>query len=393
MRFLSAILFAAACFVAWQLGLIQAVLGMGEASLKEPSTIEERIASGLVTARQALGVLPLVSDGELQQWLLNAGKSGALDPAEIPQKVRRAWPQYQDVRVFHTYSLFESSVVERIAAWPEAGAGELTHLCVAVEPGFCGIGTSATVVAGERLPLFTPEALDDPKQGQFYSVCPLCGQGQPCEIPRQARMFTLRCQHCEKVYAMLAVDSEGRFRHVNEYLTGYMPPNAIPPGPTKIQELMAIWRAEAQLCRYFTDGAKDNDDAWQTAEETLSLRRGDCEDSAILLADWLLSRGYEARVAIGSYDATRSTHAWVVVRLEGNDFVLESTEFPLTRQQPPLVRESGSRYAPELLFDRLAIYSPKKSGDELRLDYWGKDTWVRVEPTRPKDLHSAQAHR
>src|SRR4029079_3592019 len=100
------------------------------------------------------------------------------------------------------------------------------------------------VPAASRLPLLNPQSLADRSQEKFYITCPLCNSGQPCQIPRKSRLFRLRCQACNRVYAMLAADSEGRFGYVNEFLTGYMPPIHNPPAPTKLAELMSIWRAE-----------------------------------------------------------------------------------------------------------------------------------------------------
>jgi hypothetical protein len=238
------------------------------------------------------------------------------------------------------------------------------------------------VVLGERLPLFAPEALADQKQEKFYSVCTLCKQGQACQIPRHSRSLSLECPHCHRVYAMVAADSHGRFRYVNEYLTGYEPPAHYPAGQTKLAELMSIWRAVASGCRYTPDAGDDDNDAWQTARETQALGTGDCEDSSILLADWLLARDFQARVALGRY-AERGGHAWVVVRLDHEDYLLESTEGASNAQRPPLLSEVGSRYVPELLFDHLAFFIRTQPADLWNGDFWSEDTWQRVVP-RPR---------
>jgi len=57
------------------------------------------------------------------------------------------------------------------------------------------------------------------------------------------------------------------------------------------------------------------DDYWQLPKETLQLRTGDCEDSAILLCSLLRSAGYSANdvfVFIGESDG--KGHAWVSFR-------------------------------------------------------------------------------
>jgi hypothetical protein len=380
MRLLLSLLVVVVGFLSWQLGLLQAVFGFGFPP-ETPATLEDRIASDLLTSRQLKGMPPLTADHELQGWLLTAPQARSGDPDTISRIVRQTWPQYQDVRVLRTYSLFEDEVLERINEWAEDGGGELSHLSVALKPGWGGIGTGVTVVAGTRLPVLSAEALADAQQSRFYTTCLLCRKGQPCQISREARMFQLRCQHCLKVYGSMAADTQGKYHAVNEFLTGYMPPNSILPGASKVAELMAIWQASTQMCRYLTDGRQDDAEAWQFPEETATLRQGDCEDSALLLTDWLLAREFQARVVIGAYETKRTAHAWVVVRLEGNDFLLESTEVPFGLQRPPLVRELGARYVPELLFDRHAIYAPRNPTGAPRGDYWGEAAWERVTQT------------
>ena len=345
---------------------------------------DDQIATDVLAERLHLGVPPLIPDHDLQRWLLNFAKTGTKDPDVIAQSVRLAWPQYQDVRILQTFSMFENNIQERVTGWKDAGAGELTHISVAASPGFCGFGWNVTVAAGIRLPVLNPEALNDPAQSRFYTTCTLCNEGQPCQIPRNSHRFMIRCQHCNHVYAMLAADSNGRFRYVTDFLMGYKPPFEHPPGQSKLAELMDIWRTATTKCRYVADDGSEDDDAWQTAEETQVLRQGDCEDSAILIADWLLARGFQARIAIGQYDAKRTAHAWVFVRVDGNDYVLETTEFPFNLPRPPLLSEVSSRYVTELSFDREAVYIPKREEARMSGDLWSEDDWQRIETVHPK---------
>jgi hypothetical protein len=187
---------------------------------------------------------------------------------------------------------------------------------------------------------------------------------------------------------MVAADARGRFRYVNEYLTGYAPPARYPAGQSRLAELMSIWRAVAEGCRYTVDAGDDDNDAWQTALETQTLGTGDCEDSSILLADWLLTRKFQVRVALGRY-AERGGHAWVVVRLDGSDYLLESTEGAPSTARPPLLSEVGSRYVPELVFDHLAFYIRKQPADARSADYWSDSTWQRVVPRPRVDRNGA----
>lgn len=384
MRIFAAIMLACSSYLFWISGAIEWTASLwrdATAPLEHVPALEERVAASVQTQRLASESPPLQSDVALQKWLLEYFKSGATDPDLIAQNVRRAWPQYQDVTVMQSYSLFDDGVLDRIDQWSEARTENLTHLSVVVRPGLFGVGSRVTVVAGQRLPDLTPAALADGKQSLFYSVCSLCGEGQPCRIPRPSHVFKLRCQHCHELYSMLAADSAGRFHFVNEFLDQSAPPVELPPGKSKLADLMHIWRAQMSRCRYVSDRGEDND-VWQTAEETHALRQGDCEDGAILLADWLLSCGFQARIAIGAYDRQEGAHAWVVVRLGRTDYLVEPTEYPFNLSRPPLLSEVGALYLPELLFDRDAIFTPRKSGAQLRQDYWSEDAWKRVVAKR-----------
>lgn len=65
------------------------------------------------------------------------------------------------------------------------------------------------------------------------------------------------------------------------------------------------------------------DDLWQNSAQAFKNLRGDCEDHAIALADWLISEGLDARVALGTYEG--GGHAWVVVFKDSQVFLLEAT--------------------------------------------------------------------
>jgi hypothetical protein len=47
---------------------------------------------------------------------------------------------------------------------------------------------------------------------------------------------------------------------------------------------------------------------------------------------------------------------------------------------PPLVSNVGSRYVPEVLFDRFAIYVRSTPGQAWKNDYWSNKVWTRIEP-------------
>lgn len=380
-----------ACVITQQVWLDDFLAGRTSAddSLSRPvpqSTLERRITSRVLTTRELRGQNALTPDPEVRDWLTQRMKSGLTSPESLAADVRKSWPQYQDVKVMQTYSLLADEILSRVESWSDASQPQLTHLSVGVVPGLLGVGTRAVVIAGLRLPTLTPAALDNPDDHRFYTTCPQCHQGQPCAVPHQARVIKLRCQHCNQVYSMLAAGPGRHYRYVSEFLTGFAPQMQFPAGQSRLQELMTIWRAATQECHYRSDGPGDDTDTWQTAGETLRLKQGDCEDLAIFLADWLIARGFQARVAIGRYREEADSHSWIVVRLENHDYVIEPTEFPFNLQRPPLVSELGTRYKAELTFDRQAIYSPKNADIIFGGDFWSDDTWQRVPLPHAQDF-------
>ncbi|WKD49570.1 transglutaminase domain-containing protein [Microbulbifer spongiae] len=64
-------------------------------------------------------------------------------------------------------------------------------------------------------------------------------------------------------------------------------------------------------------------DVWQTSRQAYYQKRGDCEDHAILLADWLIELGVDARVALGTHKG--QGHAWVVAIVDNQEYLLEAT--------------------------------------------------------------------
>ncbi|MDZ4287955.1 MAG: hypothetical protein U0984_08345, partial [Prosthecobacter sp.] len=67
---------------------------------------------------------------------------------------------------------------------------------------------------------------------------------------------------------------------------------------------------------------------------------------------------------------------------EGQEYLLESTEGRPDPANPPLVSRVGSRYVPEVMFDRFAIYVRAIPGQPWKGDYWSTAAWARVEPRK-----------
>ncbi len=345
--------------------------------------MEDGLFTGLMAAHRSKTGALLLPDARLRDWLRQHLSPENSDVSGLTRDLQEAFPEYQQIAALQAWQPTGPELAARLADWPELGSAEHTHMTVAAQPSQWNLGWKAVVILGQRLPVLTPEALAQPTGDLYYTECSLCGKGQSCEIQRHSRSLALECSHCRRIYAMMASGSDGRFRYVNEFLTGYAPPAHYSRTGSKLAELMSIWRAVSTNCRYVLDTGTDDNDAWQTARETQVLGQGDCEDSAILLADWLLTRGFEARVALGRY-AERGGHAWVVVRLDGEVYLLESTSGAGNARKPPLLSEVGSRYVPEILFDRDACYTRVQPNALWNGDFWSSSTWVRIAPREVK---------
>jgi len=363
----------------------------GPLATEREKGLESKALSRVNDHRQRVGTVKLETDPVLNLWLRHQAEKGLiLDVEALLADAQRQHPHYLRLATLTAFGLTEEGLMQKVEGWQSASENVMSHISIAICPGKLGVGWHAYMVTGQRLPDFSPEALTatDP-QATFFDRCSLCGHGQSCEIPRHTRSLSLTCPNCNRIYAVLAADSQGRFRYMNEFLTGYQPPAYFRPTLSRQSELMTIWQAVVRECRYTADTGTADNDAWQTALETQTLGTGDCEDTAILLADWLIARGFQARVAIGRY-AERGCHAWVVVRLDKQDYLLESTEGASYARQPPLLAEMGSRYVPELLFDKDAFYTRMDNAETWNGDYWSARKWLRVVPRlREKEVTTA----
>ena len=96
-------------------------------------------------------------------------------------------------------------------------------------------------------------------------------------------------------------------------------------------------------------------EVWKTSRKAFYYTRGDCEAHAILLAEWLIEKGEDARVALGDYDG--GGHAWVVLFKDGKEFILEATQknWPARIKHYPLARLLP-KYHPSYMFNRTTFW-------------------------------------
>jgi hypothetical protein len=214
------------------------------------------------------------------------------------------------------------------------------------------------------------------------SVCPHCHARRACRLLAGKGGVYLRCPECRRIGTVLARSTAGTLRPVTHFLTGTRTTAVRMNADDPIAGVLAIWKFAAGRCEYVNDGPDDTAraDIWQTPQETLARRNGDCEDSTLLVADLLLGAGYRARVAMGRADG--GEHAWCVVNADNCDLVIESTNRHPDEINLPVV-QPASPYVPEILFDRDAIYVRANPAATFDGDYWSPRKWLRIPIARP----------
>lgn len=127
--------------------------------------------------------------------------------------------------------------------------------------------------------------------------------------------------------------------------------------------------AEHMRYRYDHEQFPGRDEVWLTTMQAWNGSQGDCEDHAILLADWLIEMGLDARVVIGTH--REGGHAWVIVFAEGKEYLLEATDKTRVRRWSayPLALALPD-YHPSIMFNRHLLWV--NTGSPLTVSYSGK---------------------
>lgn len=170
-----------------------------------------------------------------------------------------------------------------------------------------------------------------------------------------------------------AMGTDWRHHIVNGYLVGYRPfeaANVLEP----LQVLALRKRYQYDHLQY-----AGRQEVWQTSEQAFVAPKGDCEDHALALADWLIEQGEDARVVLGQYRG--GGHAWVVLLREGQAYLLEATrkQGVTGRFRYPLA-SLETDYHPEMMFNRHSFWV--NTGSRLTTDYQGA-RWQRRSQFTP----------
>jgi hypothetical protein len=163
----------------------------------------------------------------------------------------------------------------------------------------------------------------------------------------------------------IGVDRQHHF--VNAYLEGFR--------PFRTEQLWVPLYTIAHKLEYQRDHLQypGLNEVWQSSRQAFYNTRGDCEDHALILADWMIAMGYDARVVLGDFDG--EGHAWVVVFLDGQEFVLEATSKrkKMNWSQYPLA-SLQTEYQPEYMFNRSFFWTNR--GSKFTTRYSGSQ-WLR----------------
>jgi len=324
-------------------------------------------------------------DEDLNRWLgTHAAKFKPTDFDHLLDQLQEQMPRYAGLYGYWATAPSQAELTTQL----QTAAGN-------IDPSLNSLGLLtrqtgphaflAVMMAACRVPDFSPEALSDRRTKAMLGTCPSCRSTHLWRSTQAYSVITLACPHCQNDYAIIAPDNQGSYRYINEFLTGYEPPARFAAKTTRFQEMLTIWQAVWDDCSYKRDNRSPTTtrESWQPGVETLTRQSGDCEDSSILAADWLISRGFDARVVIGKAGPQREGHAWVVVLVEGIAYLIESTMEPPPAGYSPTVMLLGKNYFPEAMFDRETIYFPRDPRIPFDGDYWSSN-WRRVVPRERK---------
>ncbi|MEM0896418.1 MAG: transglutaminase-like domain-containing protein [Verrucomicrobiota bacterium] len=344
-----------------------------------PDRIElaERIGASLNEQRVAIGLDELQRDRKLESWIEGLYVAGQFPETErILEQLSERDPALLSLSASVIQARNEEELLDEALTGQDAVLKEgTTHLASFVH--FKEGGTlQSLVITARRLPRFSPKMLSD-NGAEFFNECVLCGEGHTGKIVRANRAVVLTCPHCDRDYDLLAMRVDGSYARVNDLLRAFEPPTAYEMDRVVPDEVIDIWAAVGRHCNYVKDKYTPDgqEDAWQTSRETVQFGNGDCEDTSILLCDWLLSRGIEARVAVGEHREAGG-HAWVVARIDGKEHILETTTASAGRHRLPELQSVAKDYYPNFLFDHDGIYFRRRQG--WTSEYWSAKEWRRV---------------
>lgn len=226
--------------------------------------------------------------------------------------------------------------------------------------------SKAKTPAKASKPDIATRALNDPRIGDIQVlddqqiIRNLELQQELAPFEATSKTVTIHAKKDNKLLAIAAPSAKRSLHFPSAYLLGRT--------PYKVTQRWMPLHAISERIRYQLDNEHfpGREEVWLTTMQTWEKARGDCEDHAILLADWLIEMGLDARVVLGKHND--SGHAWVVVIKDDNEYLLEATRkrylerwasYPLASLLP--------QYHPEMMFNRDDLWV--NSGSTLTTSY------------------------
>jgi Transglutaminase-like superfamily len=323
----------------------------------------------------------------LENWVARQPDPAMIDFDEVFAEVQEAYPGAQYLAANLATGSGREELIGKLSGWTSLGNPDFHTVNTVVFSTRHQVG--ALSLLSHSIPPYTLAAANA-VGGRFYNTCPHCCKLHAVEIEKVPRTLILSCPSCNLPFAVLAANRHGEIRPVTSFFDCLKLPEAeASANPADDQQrVLSLWNKVEARCVYELDAAGENlQEMWKSSQETWSDGVGDCEDTAILLADVLLSAGFEARVAIG-WNGNIGQHAWVVVRCGDQQYILESTlEGYIDAEQMSPLTEAAPFYQPEQLFDRDHVYVTNSTPEIFRADYFSPTIWQVIPETGGDSQH------
>lgn len=332
----------------------------------------------------------------LEDFVSRHPKPQDIELDEVFDSLQKKFPGAQYLAANLITSASREDLLDRLSSWTAVANPDFNSIITTVFRAGSQIGVLG--VMSRRIPEFTLRAANT-EGGRFHNRCPHCRVIHALELDRDSRTLILSCPHCDLPFDVLAVGSSGEIKRATDFLEGFrLFEETAGKHPASGEErVLALWSQVADHCEYQLDqdraGASSEDrfrEVWKASGETWHEASGDCEDTSILLADVLISAGFEARVAIG-WNGNIGQHAWVVVKVGTRQYILESTlQKKIESSDLVDVESAAAFYQPEQLIDRDRIYYSTARPDRFRLDYFSTSLWKAIPKSEPSAAELSQ---
>ncbi|MEN8716612.1 MAG: transglutaminase-like domain-containing protein, partial [Verrucomicrobiales bacterium] len=294
--------------------------------------------------------------GRLTQFVDSHSDPTEIDLQRVFDDLQGTFPGAQYLAANLVTSGSREDLLSKIGAWDAVVSSEFNVINTVVFTSGRTIG--ALGVMSRRISQFSLGAANR-VGGKFFNRCPHCDEVHALEVEKESRTLILSCPYCDRPFDVLASDTSGRIRRASDFFEDFQLPENDAGKALQSSEgrIVSLWSRIAERCEYEMDQEYfEAREVWKSSNETWAERAGDCEDTSILLADVLISAGFDARVAIG-WNGNIGQHAWVVVRVGDKQYVLESTfQQEISAESLVDLAEAADFYQPEQLFDRENLY-------------------------------------